>query len=378
MKQLNRMLALGFAAAMGFTACEKVPNLPFYGNGSPVELKSNTSSVAAQPGDSSKVVLSFTWSNPNYATNEASNKYILQLDSAGRNFSQAISREVIGNREYSFTAKDLNNILLGWGFEFGRQYSLEARLISSYGNNNERLTSNTLPLRATPYKIPPKVVLPNTGKLFIVGDATEGGWGNPVPVPTQELTRLDETTFAGVFNLFGGGSYLIIPENGQWRKYSVTTGAATWQGGDFGSELPSNIPGPPVDGLYKITLDFQRGKFTVEPFTQQHGLPQALVVVGGATLGGWANEAGNPQKFTRRNATQWDITIPLDSDGEYLILPEPGNWGKKYGVADNSIEAAKLGGTLVPEGKNLKSPNDSANYKIVVDFANNSYKLTKQ
>jgi hypothetical protein len=380
MKLFNKFLAAGAALALGLAACEKVPELPFYADGKAPVLSSSVASLAPAPGDSNKFVLSFTWTDPQYSTNPATNKYILQLDSAGRNFSKAISREVIGERSYSFLGKDLNAALLAFGLEFGKPYNIEARVISSYGNNNERYTSAPITISYTPYKVPPRVPLPSTGRLFIVGDATEGDWSNPVPVPTQELTRIDETTFGGIFYLNGGGSYLIIPENGQWRKYSVADGSLPnlWQGGEFGQELSSNFPGPLVDGWYRIILDFQRGRFSVTPFTQQHGLPQNLVIVGGATPGGWANEPNNPQRFTRRNSTRWDITINLTAGQEYLILPEPGNWGKKYGVDDNGIEAAKMAGVLKPEGQNIKAPNTTGNYKIVVDFINNSYVLTRQ
>lgn len=380
MKLLNKILAMGLVASIGMAACEKADKLPFYSNGTAPVLSSSLAAVAPAPGDSSKYVVSFTWSDPKYASSAATNKYIVQLDSAGRNFSKAISREVVGATEYSFMGKDLNTVLLAYGFEFGKAYDMEVRVISSYGNNNERLTSNVLKVKMTPYKVPPRVVLPSTGKLFIVGDATNGSWGNPVPTPTQELTRIDETTFGGIFYLIGGGSYLILPENGQWKKYSVANGSLNnlWQGGDFGSELSDNFPAPPVDGWYKIILDFQRGKFTVTPFTQQHGLPEKLVVVGNATPQDWNNSVDNAYKFTRINSTKWEQTVTLTAGGEYLILPDPGNWGKKFGIDDNSIEAAKLGGTLKPEGSNLKAPSVTGSYKIVVDFINNSYTLTKQ
>jgi hypothetical protein len=237
----------------------------------------------------------------------------------------------------------------------------------------------------TPYKVPPKVVLPTSGRLFIVGDATQGSWSNPVPVPTQELTRIDETTFGGIFQLNGGGSYLILPVNGSWdAKYAVADGSVPGlnQGGDFGFNVNnshnSNIPGPTADGLYKIILDFRKGKFTVTSFTQQHGLPSQLVVVGDGTPQDWNNSTTNPYKFTRLNSTRWEQTVTLTTGKDYLILPEPGNWGKKYGVEDNSIEAAKTAGFVKPEGANFKTPNATASYKIVVDFINNAYTVTKQ
>ena len=104
--------------------------------------------------------------------------------------------------------------MLAWGFEFNKAYDLDVRVISSRANNNERKISNILKIRATPYKIPPRVALPTTQRLFIIGGATVGGWNNPVPVPSQEFARIDETTWGGVFQLSSSQGYLLLPENG--------------------------------------------------------------------------------------------------------------------------------------------------------------------
>lgn len=380
MKLFKKIQLAALALVVGLASCEKTDNLPYYAKGTATVLSASATTIAPTAADSNKTAVTFSWTSPLYSTDSSSYKYVVQIDSAGRNFSKANSFEIIATRSFSLIAKDLNNMLLNYGFEFNKQYSVDVRVISSYRNNNEQYNSNVVTLKVTPYKIPPKVALPTTGKLFIVGDATDGGWGNPVPVPTQEFTRIDETTFGGIFYLYGGASYLILPENGQWGKYSVANNAlpGLWEGGDFGSELRDNFPAPPVDGWYKIILDFQRGKFTVTPYTQQHGLPSTLVVVGNATPQDWNNSVGNTYRFTRLNSTKWELTVNLTAGGEYLILPEPGNWDKKYGVNDNNIESAKLGGTLKPQGANLKAPNVTGSYKIVVDFINNSYALTKQ
>jgi hypothetical protein len=385
MKLFNKMLAIGLAATIGFAACEKVAELPLYESGTVPALTSSASSVAPLPSDSNKTVLTFTWTDPKYATDSSKNKYIIQIDSAGRNFSKATSMQVIGNKSLSILGKDLNAMLLSYGFAFGVTYNMEARLISSYGNNNDRQVSTAVPIKMTPYKTPPRVVLPTSNRLFIVGDATQGGWSNPVPVPTQELTRIDETTFGGIFQMNGGGSYLILPENGNWdKKYAVADNSIPGlnTGGNFGYNVnkshDQNFPGPAADGLYKIILDFQSGKFTVTPFTQQHGIPSQLILVGDAVTPEWNNSPGSTFKFTRLNSTRWEQTLTLTSGKEYLLIPEPGSWGKKYGVDDNSIEAAKTAGFVKPEGSNIKSPNATASYKIVVDFINNAYTVTRQ
>lgn len=382
MKSLIKTLSFLAVAAFCFTACDKVDDLPFYNNGKAPVLTASAATIAPVAADSNKVALTLNWSYPEYATDTNNVKYIIEIDSTGKNFAKASKKEVIASLKTDFIAKDLNAILLSFGYEFNKPVDMEVKVTSSYVNNNERLASNVLKIRMTPYKIPPKVELPTSGKLFIVGSATQGGWTNPVPTPAQELTRIDETTFGGIFDMTGGGEFLLLPENGNWdKKYSVTNNTVPGlsEGGDFGYGLPQNFPAPSAAGWYKITVNFQTGKFSVTPFNQQHGLPSALFIVGNATPGEWNNPVPVPsQQFTRINSTKFEIaSLALGTGKEYLLLPENGNWGKKFGVQDNTVASTKAGGTLVPEGQNIPSPDVAGNYKITVDFFNNSYKLTR-
>ncbi|MBO9657959.1 MAG: SusE domain-containing protein [Chitinophagaceae bacterium] len=368
----------GLALILG--SCSKVEDLPSYASGKSPVLTASSATIAAVAADSNKTALTLNWTSAEYATDSTHMKYIVQIDSTGKNFTRAVSREITPGLNTSYTAKELNNILLGFGYAFNVPVDMEVRVISSYLNNNERLMSNVLKIKMTPYKVPPKVALPASGKLFIVGNATVGGWNNPVPTPAQELTRIDETTFGGIFQLDGGKEFLLLPVNGDWsHKFSVkdNTLPGLNSGGDFGYDLAQNFPGPATAGLYKITVDFQAGKFKVEAFTQQHGLPSALFIVGNATPGGWDNPVPVPaQQFTRINSTKFELASIALTANEYLLLPENGNWGKKYGVKDNTDASIKLGGTIVPEGQNFAAPA-AGNYKITVDLFNNSYKLTK-
>ena len=170
----------------GLVACDKVDDLSLFTNGTTPALSVNNTTVAPTAADSLSPILNFTWTSPLYATDSANYKFILEIDSVGRNFSNPTRTTVLGDLSHTILAKDLNNMLLGLGFDFNIPGSIEARLISSYANNNERLISNTLTINATVYVTPPKVDLPSTGRLFLVGNASQGGWNNPVPVPTQE------------------------------------------------------------------------------------------------------------------------------------------------------------------------------------------------
>jgi starch-binding outer membrane protein SusE/F len=380
MKQLLKYFSFLIAIAVVFTACDKKDTLPAFAKGTTPVLTASATTIAPVAADSNNTALTLNWTFPKYATDSATIKYVIEIDSTTKNFANPYSIIVNGAITKSFIAKELNSILLSKGYAFNVPVDMDVRVISSYQNNNERLISNTVTIKMTPYKIPPKVALPASGKLFIVGSATQGGWTNPVPLPSQELARIDETTFGGIFQLNAGGSYLFLPVNGDWSaKYGFNgPNNSNNVNGDNLKAEGGDMMAPAANGLYKIIVDFQQGKFTVTPFTQQHGLPTELYIVGDATPGGWANPVPVPsQKFTRLNATTFEIaSLALTSGKKYLFLPTNGDWSRKYG-SSGAASNTKLDGTFAPEGGDMDSPDVSGNYKITFNILNNTYKLVK-
>ena len=381
MKKISLYLSSLLAVALFTVGCTKVDDLPFYEKGSAVTITPSATAIAPPAADSNKVVLTLNWTNPGYATDSATVKYVVQIDSAGKNFSNPASRTVTGVRTTSFTAKELNEILLARGYAFNRPVEMDVRVVSSYANNNEQLNSNVTRVRMTPYKIPPKVALPASGTLFLVGGATVGGWNNPVPAPAQQFARIDETTFGGIFDLTPG-SYLLLPVNGDWGQKFGGTGATNNSNNplnfDFKAE-GSDLASPTTAGTYKIIVDFQTGKITVTPFTQQHGLPSTLFIVGGATPGGWNNPVPVPsQQLTRINSAQFELaSINLKAGEKYLLLPTNGDWSRKFGAENGGASGIELGGPMKPEGADIPAPTVTGNYKLTVDFLTNTYKLVR-
>lgn len=382
MRKIFNLLLLVTGVTVFLASCDKINDLPLYGSGNAIVLSASSASVAPAPADSNNTSLTLSWTSAKHATDSSKVKYTIELDTTGKNFANATQRIVIGTLSSGFIAKELNSILLARGYAFNVPVDLDVRVISSYGNNNERIFSNTLKIRVTPYKIPPKIPLPASGKLFIVGGATVGGWNNPVPVPSQELARLDETTWGGIFQLTGGQFYLLLPVNGDWAsKYAVpnNTAPGVSGGGDFIANAGQDIPAPAASGLHKITIDFQTGKFTVTPFTQQHGLPTELYIVGDATPGGWNNPVPVPsQRFTRLNSVVFEIaSLALTPAKNSLFLPTNGDWSRKFGAVDNTATGIKAGGPFKPEGQDMPSPDVAGNYKITVNFHSGRYTVVK-
>jgi len=372
----SKLFFVALSLLLVIMACKKETNT-FYPNGSTPVLSSSKMAVAAKPADSLSNVLTLSWTDPMYATVKGTEKYTIQIDSAGRNFSKAVDVVVSGVLSDTFTAKQINTVALGFGFSYNVPYNMDVRVVSSYANNNEQLSSNVITISVTPYVIPPKVPPPVSKELFLVGDATPGGWNNPVPVPTQQFEMIDSVDYGGVFNLIGGKQYLILPVNGDWtNKYAVADNsiAGLSGGGAFGYNLTANFPGPDNSGMYTILVNFQAGTFSVTPYTQV--LPDSLFLVGDATAGGWNNPVPVPsQVFSRINASQFSISVPLTGGKQYLMLPVNGDWTNKFAVANSSVPAS--GGAFgynLPT--NFNGPTADGTYTIVADFLNYHFTLT--
>jgi hypothetical protein len=362
-----------------------VGNLPttYYANGNAPVLRSSSTPIAAQVADSSNVVLILAWTDPSYATQSSTETFTIQIDSAGRNFSKAVSIGVVGEFGYSFTAEQINNIALGFGFAFNVTYNMNVRVISSYANNNEQLISNTLTISVTPYLIPAVVAPPSTGELYLVGNATNGGWSNPVPVPTQVFEQVDSLDYAGVFNLSGGNQYLALPVNGDWsNKYATNDANFQGTGGTFGYNANNNFTGPATSGWYIIWFNFQTGIVTVTPWSGV--FPDSLYIVGSSTPGGWTNPVPEPsQQFTQINSSQFQLKLALSGANQYLLLPVNGSWSTKYAVGstNDTVSGGSFGyynGTTYNfYNTNFTGPASSGNFVITANFLNWTYTVTQ-
>jgi starch-binding outer membrane protein SusE/F len=377
MKYFSKIFAAILGISLVFTACDKVDDLTVSQPGTAPVLTSSAATVAPLVVDSSKTAITFTWTDPKYATAAASNKYIIQIDSAGRNFAKAASKTFTGVLSGSFTGLELNAILLSYGFAFNTPYDMDVRVLSSYGNNNEQYKSNVLKIKMSAYVTPPKVPTPATNKLFIRGSATQLGWGTS-PDINQELCRLDSVTYGGIFNLNGGSEYLLLPENSNFNaKYSVANNSVPGlsAGGSFGKELNDNFPGPSAGGWYKMTYDFQKGTFTVAPFPNAQA--PNLWITGDATGSNWTNAPPAAQKFTRLNNCEYEITIALAPGKFYKFLSVSGQWQPQFGgsSATGGDIGANYGGGNDPDA--VPTPTVAGNYKINVNFHKNKYTVTK-
>ncbi len=366
MKKIFKLLFVAASIIVLGASCEKVGTLPVYAPAAGgAVLSASTPTIAAIPADSNKTGIVFTWTRPSYSVDSSNQKFIIEMSPSTSSFGTKASKTIVTSLTTSFTNKDINLIARSWGFEFNKTYDVDVRIISSFLNNNEQLASNVVKLKVTPYVVPPKVTLPSSKELYLVGSATAGGWGNPVPDRAQKFNRLDSVTYQGTFYLNGNGEYLMLPVNGDWsNKYSVANNSVPGlnAGGAFGYNLSSNFPGPAKSGTYTITADFQNGLFTVVKVSE-YGL---LWIPG--DYQGW-NPATAPQLGSPKADGVFEgyINFPAGGTFEFKMNKTP-DWSNSLGDAGS--------GGLSGSGGNLKVPG-AGYYKINANTVTNKWSATK-
>ena len=281
MKHISQLL-FSLVLLLVITSCEKAENKIFFEGGTPPQLAASTANVVLEPGSESNIALILNWTNPDYkfTTGMSSQDvtYTLELDTLGGNFSSSkkVTTVIAKDTKKVYTVGELNGILgnsMVLQLDPRRTYTLQIRLTSSInvsgGGAAAKLTSNVVSFTTKPFAPPPKVEPPTNGTLWITGDAPNGppNWSNPVPAPydvTFQFTKLSNTLYELTVPMKGGGGYKLIQIQGDWGTQYHMLAGGTWQGGSFEKKNSDpQFPGPPDPGNYKITVDFQLGKFNV-------------------------------------------------------------------------------------------------------------------
>ncbi len=110
----------------------------------------------------------------------------------------------------------------------------------------------------------------NSNTLFIVGNATPGGWNNPIPPvdsALQQFTTISPTEYKITIELMADSSYKFITVNGSWTVnygISVKNDPTEINGGAIVSN-GNDILAPATTGTYVIDVNLATNTFTVTP-----------------------------------------------------------------------------------------------------------------
>lgn len=277
---LNPLLVSLFFIA--FAACKKEENRVIYkGGAAPVLTTATTGTIVLLKDNKDAKALTLNWTNPNYMLNTGVSSqnvnYILQIDTAGKNFASSKLQEmsIASDLGVTLTAQQLNSFLSKMEFTAGKVQAVDMRVKSTLANSSAPLVSNMVTVKVNPYLDfavePPGTEANNylDGNLWVIGDCFGApDFQNPLPSPqdvNHKFTRIDIMHYELVINFVSGGGYKLIQTQGVWgTQYHALDGSAgaalsgNFEKKDAEPKFPS--PGP---GKYKIQINFQTGKYTL-------------------------------------------------------------------------------------------------------------------
>jgi hypothetical protein len=374
MKNNFKLFAVLVGLITTFTACDKADVLQNYGKGNKLALNSSTLTVAALPTQALDTVLSFSWVDPKLATATDNEKFVIEFDTSASFSNPVRSEATLGKFSKEFTGQQLNEMLLKWGFAFNTAHNVSVRLVSSYANNNDLSYSDPLVVSMAPYKIPPKIPVP--AALFLVGDVN--GWNNSAGLDKKfYFYKTGETTFTGVFNFSSGGAYKLIQELGNWDTQFRMIPGGTGLTGEFKQENSDPaFPNPSAAGSYRITVDFQNGKYSaVKTEAVRVDAPAELYIVG--DVNGWNNSGSldAKYKFTKVDDFVYTINVTFAGSGGFKLIQQLGNWDTQF----RKLSGDESAGEFDQKNADPTFPAPGAGtYKVTVNFATNTYTIVKQ
>jgi len=279
MKNIVKLLFGSFLLATAFSSCEKDEHRVIYEGGTPPVLAStSTGALVLTRANQNNLAMKLSWTNPDYTFNTGISSqdvnYVLQVDTVGANFTNPKKQEQVISKELSvsLTVKDLNLFLTKMELVPGIVHNLQMRIKSTLASGAVPLYSNVFAVTVTPYL--DFVVEPpgtagagyNDGELWIVGDASPGGWNNPLLAPynvSQKFTKISVTLYSLDMTFNATGGYKLVQTMGVWgTQYHAMDGTAKFSGDFEKRDADPQFPSPGL-GLHRVVVNFGTGKYTV-------------------------------------------------------------------------------------------------------------------
>ena len=332
MKRYISHLVFALLGCMVLSACVDNDYMELDKGHNELALSTSNTEVVLNEQAHGDDALELSWTTgTNYGTGNKIS-YTLELAKAGSNFTApyVALEDVVQEYTWKKSVEELNNILREYfGAEATENISLEARLTAKVTDREETQVATTS-FSVTAYK-------PLTSTLYLIGDATPGGWSAD---DATEMTRKDN----GIFTWTGkmtAGSFKFI-----------TT---------LGSFLPSYNKGTDGKLVLRTSADQPDEPFTIEE--EFNYVVEANLFTGVVTLTQTENlRPAYDQLYFVGGMNDWGF-VPMKKDVldpflfRYARLFDAGQGGEfKFGTSEGSWENM------------YKAKNADAAYTICVDI----------
>jgi len=352
-------------------SCGKEDTEPqMYLKGGPiVSSPSATKTYLLLETNANAVAETFTWSVADFGF-KAVVTYTLQIAQAGKSFATPMNLVSSGNLTYAIKVSDLNQLMLSQSLKGGTQYAMEGRVKATVSDYAPPQYSATFTFNIIPYemKLPP---------IYLVGDATLGQWDN---TKGQVMSYWSTGIYGVVTPLQASKNIKAVKTSGAWApQWGQASG--TWDSGKLAYRPtetvtdPPSIPSPPTAGDYLVVFNIDALTYT------QTLMPDKVYLVGDGCSAGWTPTAGIA--FTKSAPGLYSLTTALIASKSLKIMcSNSGAWAPQWGTVSGAISAlGKLSfrpTEAVADPASIPSPSTAGNYKIELNFNENTYKITAQ
>lgn len=285
-------------------------------------------------------------------------QYFIEFGIKGNNFYD--SEVLVVSKDaatISITHKELNDLMLNLGAEAGQLTAVEVRFKASF-NSNANYYSNVLSLDITPFV--------SLKDLFLVGDATEAGWGNNNN--NQPLFRdpvnVNKFYFRGYFS---AGSFKILEKLGEWHpQWGLNAGAVAVSNLD-GSNEPGSFS-ISAAGYYDFEIDINAKTYSLTPYTGSLASYSTIGIIGSSTADGWNSD--QDMTASTFNPHVWRVNNIALTAGEAKFRAD-NDWGANWGGNTPFSGTATSGGPNIPV-------SEAANYDVFFNDLDGRYLFIKK
>jgi hypothetical protein len=361
---INNSLAIItiLATVCTLASCKKDGDQLTLQNGkSPAGLQASVNPLVITPDHDNDTVVKFNWQPADFGQQPAIT-YTLQLARPAdtTTWTNAKAFTVSSNAlSWSFTGKDLNNLLNSMGLTPGSVNTLALRIradVNQYNGSTSTVApvySNTLIFSVTPYAL----------DLYIPGDYQ--GW-NPGSAPKLSPVAGRAGLYEAYENMPGAGPlYFKYTSAPDWNHINYGDGG----NGTFTTDGLAGGLSVPTGGYYELTADLDKNTWTATK--------TSWGIIGDATPGGWNSDTQMSYDATNQ---VWTVTADMIKNGSFKFRANNA-WAIDFGIdnqgnlvyADNPF----LGYTA---GLNNLSVAADGNYTITLDLhisGKYTYKLVK-
>lgn len=310
-------------------------------------------------------LLTIEWSKPDYGFASAPT-YIIELAAAGSNFAEPVEvARVSQQTSYSVTVSELNQLLLGAGFEGGQAHDLELRVMASLPDESvSQAVSETVTLTVTPF-------LTDFPPIYMIGAALKG-WSLDAAVITPSS---DPNVYTTLAEFTGGEAFRFFAEP-DWNAENWNYPYFADNGGDIDELLvnandgDSNFQFTGTTGWYRITVNM--GTYSV----QMEQAEEPVMYMTGEAVGAWDTPGtGESVKMTFVQEGVFEAITDFSTAGaaNFRFFAQadwaPDSYNYPY-FADNNGEIDELLINAEDGDSNFEFTGSDGTYYIKVDINN--------